>query len=55
MSIGSASPGTRRTPAAVLGIKGIFPYTDLWYVYGFLALVVIFLARLRTLTHGAGL
>src|SRR5256712_2731944 len=32
---------------AAEGIKGIFPYTDLWYVYGFLALVVIFLARLR--------
>ena len=33
---------------AAEGIKGIFPYTDLWYVLGFLALVVIFLARLRT-------
>jgi branched-chain amino acid transport system permease protein len=32
---------------AAEGIKGIFPYTDLWYVFGFLALVVIFLARLR--------
>jgi branched-chain amino acid transport system permease protein len=32
---------------AAEGIKGIFPYTDLWYVYGFLALVVLFLARLR--------
>src|SRR6185295_8120347 len=29
------------------GIKGIFPYTDLWYVYGFVVLLVIFLARLR--------
>ena len=32
---------------AAEGIKGIFPYTDLWYVYGFVALLVIFLARLR--------
>src|SRR5262249_16419876 len=32
---------------AAEGIKGIFPYTDLWYVFGFLALVVISLARLR--------
>src|SRR6266571_3363113 len=32
---------------AAEGIRGIYPYTDLWYVYGFLALVVIFLARLR--------
>jgi len=32
---------------AAEGIKGIFPYTDLWYVYGFLLLVVLFLARLR--------
>src|SRR5256712_5444091 len=37
---------------AAEGIKGIFPYTDLWYVYGFLALVVIFLARLRTSRMG---
>jgi branched-chain amino acid transport system permease protein len=32
---------------AAEGIKGIFPYTDLWYVFGFVALLVIFLARLR--------
>ncbi len=32
---------------AAEGIRGIFPYTTLWYVYGFLALLVIFLARLR--------
>ena len=32
---------------AAEGIKGIFPYTDLWYVYGFVVLLVIFLARLR--------
>src|SRR5438309_4920694 len=31
---------------AAEGIKGIFPYTDLWYVYGFLALLVLFLVRL---------
>src|SRR5438876_2940134 len=31
---------------AAEGIKGIFPYTDLWYVFGFLALVVLFLVRL---------
>jgi branched-chain amino acid transport system permease protein len=37
---------------AAEGIKGIFPYTDLWYVFGFLALVVIFLARLRTSRMG---
>src|SRR3989449_506825 len=32
---------------AAEGIRGIFPYTNLWYVYGFVALLVIFLARLR--------
>src|SRR6266705_12692 len=32
---------------AAEGIKGIFPYTDLWYVFGFVVLLVIFLARLR--------
>ena len=32
---------------AAEGIRGIFPYTNLWYVYGFLVLLVLFLARLR--------
>src|SRR5215510_12513028 len=32
---------------AVEGFKGILPYTDPLYVYGFLALVLIFLARMR--------
>src|SRR6266581_3970734 len=32
---------------AAEGIRGIFPYTNLWYVFGFLALLVTFLARLR--------
>jgi branched-chain amino acid transport system permease protein len=32
---------------AAEGIRGIFPYTNLWYVYGFLVLMVFFLARLR--------
>ena len=32
---------------AAEGIRGIFPYTNLWYVYGCLVLLVIFLARLR--------
>src|SRR2546427_3258046 len=32
---------------AAEGIRGIFPYTNLWYVYGFLGLLVLFLARLR--------
>jgi len=32
---------------AAEGIRGIFPYTNLWYVYGFLALLVLFLTRLR--------
>ena len=32
---------------AAEGIRGIFPYTNVWYVYGFLALLVVFLARLQ--------
>jgi branched-chain amino acid transport system permease protein len=32
---------------AAEGIRGIYPYTNLWYVYGFLVLLVMFLARLR--------
>jgi branched-chain amino acid transport system permease protein len=32
---------------AAEGIRGIFPYTSLWYVFGFLVLLVAFLARLR--------
>jgi len=32
---------------AAEGIRGIYPHTTLWYVFGFLVLVVIFLARLR--------
>jgi branched-chain amino acid transport system permease protein len=32
---------------AAEGIRGIFPYTNVWYVYGFLAVLVLFLARLR--------
>ncbi len=32
---------------AAEGIRGIYPHTTLWYVYGFLALLVLFLARLR--------
>src|SRR5207247_5696673 len=32
---------------AAEGIRGIFPYTNPWYVFGFLALLVTFLARLR--------
>ncbi len=32
---------------AAEGIRGIFPYTNPWYVYGFLGLLVLFLARLR--------
>ena len=31
---------------AAEGIRGVFPYTNLWYVYGFLALLVLFLVRL---------
>jgi branched-chain amino acid transport system permease protein len=37
---------------AAEGIKGICHYTNLWYVFGFLALVIIFLARLRTSRMG---
>jgi len=32
---------------AAEGIRGIYPYTNLWYVYGILAILVVFLARLR--------
>ena len=32
---------------AAEGIRGIFPHTNLWYVFGFLVLVVAFLTRLR--------
>jgi branched-chain amino acid transport system permease protein len=32
---------------AAEGIRGIYPYTNLWYVYGFLVLLVLFLTRLR--------
>src|SRR5262245_8884927 len=32
---------------AAEGIRGIYPYTNVWYVYGFLALLVLFLARLQ--------
>jgi branched-chain amino acid transport system permease protein len=32
---------------AAEGIRGIYPHTTLWYVFGFLVLVVLFLARLR--------
>jgi len=32
---------------AAEGIRGIFPYTNLSYVYGFLVLLVLFLTRLR--------
>jgi len=32
---------------AAEGIRGIYPFTTLWYVFGFLALVIAFLARLR--------
>jgi len=32
---------------AAEGIRGIFPYTNVWYVFGFLVLLVLFLARLR--------
>src|SRR5919198_622616 len=41
-----------RPTGAAEGIKGIFPYTDVWYVFGFLALLIIFLARLRTSRMG---
>lgn len=36
-----------RPTGAAEGIKGIFPHTNLWYVYGFLVLLMLFLARLR--------
>ena len=32
---------------AAEGIRGIYPHTNVWYVYGFLALLVVFLARLQ--------
>jgi branched-chain amino acid transport system permease protein len=32
---------------AAEGIRGIYPYSNLWYVYGFLVLLVLFLTRLR--------
>ena len=32
---------------AAEGIRGIFPYTNVWYVFGFLVLLVLLLARLR--------
>ena len=32
---------------AAEGIRGIYPHANLWYVFGFLALLVVFLARLR--------
>src|SRR4030095_5858309 len=32
---------------AAEGIRGIYPYTNVWYVFGFLVLLVAFLARLR--------
>ena len=32
---------------AAEGIRGIYPYTNVWYVYGFLALLVVFLFRLQ--------
>ena len=32
---------------AAEGIRGIYPHTTLWYVFGFLVLLVAFLARLR--------
>jgi branched-chain amino acid transport system permease protein len=36
-----------RPTGAAEGIRGIFPYTNLWYVFGFLVLLVLFLTRLR--------
>jgi len=36
-----------RPTGAAEGIRGIFPYTNLWYVFGFLVFLVAFLARLR--------
>ena len=32
---------------AAEGIRGIYPYTNVWFVYGFLAVLIIFLARLQ--------
>ena len=32
---------------AAEGIRGIYPYTNVWYVFGFLALLIIFLTRLQ--------
>ena len=32
---------------AAEGIRGIYPYTNVWYVYGLLAVLVVFLARLQ--------
>ncbi len=32
---------------AAEGIRGIYPHTNVWYVYGFLAILVVFLARLQ--------
>src|SRR5262249_60018562 len=32
---------------AAEGIRGIYPYTNVWYVYGFLAVLIVFLARLQ--------
>jgi branched-chain amino acid transport system permease protein len=37
---------------AAEGIKAIPYYTNLWYIYGFLAILVLFLARLRTSRMG---
>ena len=37
---------------AAEGIKAIPYYTNLWYIFGFLALLVVFLARLRTSRMG---
>ncbi len=37
---------------AAEGIKAIPYYTNLWYIFGFLALLVLFLARLRTSRMG---
>jgi branched-chain amino acid transport system permease protein len=36
-----------RPTGAAEGIRGIYPHSNLWFVFGFLALLVIFLARLR--------
>lgn len=37
---------------AAEGIKGIFPLTNLWYVYGTVLIVVAFLWRLRSSRMG---